>query len=96
MMAAGTFATPHLFPYHFIMLMPSLARMKWPWLIATWIISWTPLLANWLGDIGWHFGNLMSVFFWLGIYLSRKPHATQKNDVQTASSSTRSAALEKA
>ena len=72
LMAAGTFATPHLFPYHFIMLMPSLARMKWPWMLSTWIISWTPLLANWLGPIGWHFGNLMSVFFWLGIYFSRK------------------------
>ncbi len=55
-----------------MLLMPSLARMKWPWLIATWIISWTPLMANWWGPRAWHFGNLMSVFFWLGIYFSKK------------------------
>ncbi len=72
LMAAGSLATPHLFPYHFIVLMPSLARMKWPWAIATWIISWTPLLANWLGPTAWHFGNLMSFLFWGGIYFSRK------------------------
>jgi len=78
LMAAGSLATPHLFPYHFILLMPSLARMKWPWFLATWLISWTPLLANWLGPNGWHFGNLMSIFFWCGIYFSRKSPVMKK------------------
>lgn len=71
LMAAGSLGTPHLFPYHFIVLMPALARMKPGWMVATWLISWTPLLANWLGPAAWHFGNLLSVFFWVGIYLSR-------------------------
>ncbi|MEI8132809.1 MAG: hypothetical protein WCG34_10270 [Leptolinea sp.] len=56
LMAAGSLITPHLFPYHFIILMPSLARMRWYWMLLTWIISWTPLLANWLGPLAWHFG----------------------------------------
>jgi hypothetical protein len=72
LMAAGTLITPHLFPYHFIMLMPSLARMRWYWMLITWAVSWTPLLSNWLGPWAWHFGNLMSLCFWFGIYLSER------------------------
>lgn len=52
LMAAGSFATPHLFPCHFIVLMPSLARMSRPWMLGTWLLCWTPLLANWLGPGG--------------------------------------------
>lgn len=77
LMAAGSLGTPHLFPYHFIVLMPALARMKPTWMIVTWLTSWTPLLANWLGPDAWHFGNLLSVLFWLGIQRSRtKPSQT--------------------
>lgn len=72
LMAAGTFITPHLFAYHFILLMPALGRMRWYWMVITWLVSWTPLLANWLGDWAWHFGNLMSICFWLGIYLNKR------------------------
>jgi hypothetical protein len=67
LMAAGSLATPHLFPYHFIVLMPALSRMQLRWAVATWIVTWLPLLANWLGPTAWHFGNLASVFFWLGL-----------------------------
>lgn len=75
LMAAGSFATPHLFPYHFIVLMPSLARMSLPWMLGAWLLSWTPLLANWLGPQAWHFGNLIGLSFWLGIKLrARDPH----------------------
>lgn len=72
LMAAGSFATPHLFPYHFIVLVPSLAKMTWPWMIFTWLLTWTPLISNWVGNIGWHMGNLLGLSFWLGIYLSKK------------------------
>jgi hypothetical protein len=71
LMAAGSLMTPHLFPYHFIILMPALARMKWYWMLITWAISFTPFLANWFGPQAWHFGNLMSLCFWFGIYLNR-------------------------
>jgi hypothetical protein len=75
MMAAGSLMSPHLFPYHFIVLMPALARMNRGWRILTWVISWLPLTATWLGPIGWHFGNLLSLLslcFWFGIYLNKK------------------------
>ena len=71
LMAAGSLATPHLFPYHFIVLMPALARMRWYWMVITWLVSFTPLLSNWLGSWAWHFGNLLSICFWLGIYTNR-------------------------
>jgi hypothetical protein len=70
-MAAGSLATPHLFPYHFIVLMPALARMNRRWMWATWLLTWSPLLANWLGPWAWHLGNLASLSFFAGIYLNR-------------------------
>lgn len=76
MMAAGSFATPHLFPYHFILLMPGLARMKPGWMFVSWLISWTPLLANYIGPIGWHGGNVLGACLWIGIYLNRKNQTT--------------------
>ena len=71
LMAAGSLATPHLFPYHFIVLMPALGRMRKRWMILTWIITWTPLAANWLGPGAWHLGNFASLCFWCGIYFNR-------------------------
>jgi hypothetical protein len=72
LMASGSLATPHLFPYHFIVLMPSLGRMRRRWMILTWIYTWTPLLANCLGPGAWHFGNFAGLCFWCGIYFNRK------------------------
>jgi hypothetical protein len=72
LMAAGSLGTPHLFPYHFIVLMPAMGRMRWYWAALTWVVSWLPLTANWLGPVGWHFGNLLSLCFWFGIYTNRK------------------------
>ncbi len=75
LMAAGSFGTPHLFPYHFIVLMPALARMDRGWAILSWLLAWTPLLANYLGPAAWHFGNLTSVSLWLGLYFARRAAA---------------------
>jgi hypothetical protein len=44
-------------------------------MVATWFISWTPLIANWVGPIGWHMGNLLGGCLWLGIYLNKKKSA---------------------
>ena len=71
LMAAGSLMTPHLFPYHYIILMPSIARMKPLWMIITFMVSWTPLLANWLGPSAWHFGNLIGICCWIGVYLNK-------------------------
>ena len=81
LMAAGSFATPHLFPYHFIILMPSLGRMNLPWMVVTWLLSWTPLVSNWVGDIGWHMGNILGLSFWLGIFMSKKAIDEKQDDV---------------
>jgi hypothetical protein len=72
LMAAGSFITPHLFPYHFMLLMPALGRMTVFWAVLTWLVSWTPLLANWLGNGAWHFGNLLGACLWAGIYFSKQ------------------------
>ena len=71
LMAAGSLATPHLFPYHFIILMPALARMNRWWMALTWLVSWTPIfLAHAYGPLGWHAANLLSIIIWLGILLN--------------------------
>jgi hypothetical protein len=84
LMAAGSFVTPHLFPYHFILVMPALARMKLGWMLAAWLLSWSPLLANWLGDEAWHFGNLFALVLWAGIYFGKK--TKQNPPVQSTTS----------
>lgn len=86
LMAAGSFATPHLFPYHFILLMPALARMNWKWMTLAWAVSWLPLSAQWLGDIGWRFGNVLGLVIWLGIYLSARSAQPSKSppEIQAA------------
>jgi hypothetical protein len=85
LMAAGSFVTPHLFPYHFILLMPALGRMKPGWMLASWLLSWSPLLANWLGDIGWHAGNVFAAVLWMGIYFSRPRKSPVPAETVTAS-----------
>ncbi len=72
LMIAGSFATPHLFPYHYILVMPALGRMSPIWMLSCWLLSWSPLIANWVGPIGWRMGNLFGLLLWLGIYISKK------------------------
>ena len=78
LMAAGSLASPHLFLYHFIVLMPAFARMRYAWMVVSWLGSFLFLLANWYGDWAWHLGNLMSFFFWFGIYFSMPPEKRPK------------------
>jgi hypothetical protein len=72
LMAAGSFITPHVFPYHFALIMPAIARMSKFWAILTWLVSFSPLLANYLGPAAWHFGNLIGLVIWLGLYMKRR------------------------
>lgn len=73
LMAAGSFATPHLFPYHFVLIMPAMARMSKPWMVLTFLFSWTPFFAaNYFGSEAWHMGNLLAAVFWIGLYLSKR------------------------
>ena len=77
LMAAGSLMTPHLFPYHFYVLMPALGRMTAFWALLSWGLSFSPLLANYWGPAAWHFGNLTSLTMWVGLYLRRR--AVQRN-----------------
>lgn len=72
LMSAGSLITPLLIPYHFIVVMPSLARLSLRWQIALWILSWLPLSANWIGPLGWRFGNIFSLVLWLGLFYTRR------------------------
>ena len=76
LMIAGSFATPHLFPYHYILVMPALGRMRPIWMVLCWLISWSPLIANWIGPLGWRMGNILGVLLWLGIYFSKRNQPT--------------------
>jgi hypothetical protein len=40
-------------------------------MVATWLVSWLPLSSNWIGPLGWHFGNLLGAMFWMGIYFKK-------------------------
>jgi hypothetical protein len=73
LMLAGSFATPYIFPYHFILVMPALGRLKGMWMATCWALSWSPLLANWLGARAWHFGNLFALVFWTCLYFANHP-----------------------
>jgi hypothetical protein len=75
LMAAGSLMTPHLFPYHFYILMPALGRMRARWAILSWAISFAPLLANYWGPVAWHFGNLLSLTLWYGLFEQRRAAA---------------------
>ena len=71
LMVAGSLVTPLLVPYHFLVVMPSLARLPKPLQLLCWALSWMPLSANWFGPIGWRFGNIFSIVLWLCLWQSR-------------------------
>ena len=88
LMAAGSFATPHLFPYHFVLVMPAISRMSWPWAILCWAFSFAPLLANWGGPWAWHLGNLLGLCVWLGLYVSKRRKALPSSQPTALSAAT--------
>ncbi len=84
LMAVGSLATPLLVPYHFLVIMPSLARLSRPLQVLCWALSWMPLSANWLGPIGWRFGNIFSIVLWLGLWYSRRRRAADFPNMPTS------------
>jgi len=72
LMLAGTFVMPYLHPYHYLLVMPALARIeKWVAVVAI-VLSWLPLLANWLGPAAWYSGHLFPMVLWVALYLNRR------------------------
>jgi hypothetical protein len=74
LMSAGSLVTPLLVPYHFIVILPGLARLSLGWQFALWILSWMPLSANWIGPIGWRFGNVFSLILWFALWTQKRKH----------------------
>ena len=58
--------------------MPSLARMNTIWMVVTWFVSGTPLLANRVGPIDWRMGNVLAACIWLDIHFGKRMKLTQK------------------
>ncbi|RME76641.1 MAG: hypothetical protein D6784_05365 [Chloroflexi bacterium] len=72
LMLAGSFVTPHLMPYNYVVVLPALARIPF-WLACLLVaISWLPLSANWVGDWGWQLGHLFAGTLWLALYTKRR------------------------
>jgi hypothetical protein len=72
LMLAGTFVTPHIIPYSYIVVLPAIARIN-QWLaLCLVVISWLPFSANWVGDWGWYLGHLFPAILWATLYLKRR------------------------
>lgn len=71
LMLAGTFATPHLIPYSYVIVLPAIARVKPGLAVLLVAISWLPLAANWVGDWGWQLGHLFAAILWITLYRQR-------------------------
>lgn len=73
LMLSGAVATPHLIFYNLLPVVPAVARLKpVPAGVAA-VLSWLPLLANWLGPGGWWLGWLFVGWLWACLYLGRYP-----------------------
>jgi hypothetical protein len=71
LMLAGSFATPHVIPYNYIVVVPAMARVGQIGALLAWALSWTPFLANWVGPAGWFLGHLFPAVLWLSLYRQR-------------------------
>lgn len=88
LMLAGIFAMPYLHPYHYFVVLPALARLTKGVTVLAVVISWLPLLANWLGPWAWQLGHLFPLILWFNLYLWRRtlPRAGQDQPVSSRTS----------
>ena len=73
LMACGAFITPHLVFYNLLPLTPAVARLKSKKAIIALFLSFTPLLANWLGEKAWFFGWSFVLWLWINLAGQRYP-----------------------
>lgn|GEM_PF-860882 len=71
LMLAGTFAMPYLHPYHYLLVVPALARMGQGAAALTGAISWLPVLSNWYGDRCWYLAHLFPLILWGSLFIKR-------------------------
>jgi hypothetical protein len=72
LMASGNFASPSVMPYHYLVLMPSLARLPIGYALLCWASSFLPLTANYFGPAWWLTGNVFPLLIWIGLWRRRK------------------------
>lgn len=72
LMTAGTFAAPHLHPYHYFLVVPALARMPAGLSLVLAAVSWAPLLGRWLGPWAWYLGHLFPAALWILLWRKRR------------------------
>jgi hypothetical protein len=71
LMLAGVIALPYFLTYHLMPVVPAIARLTpWKALVAA-LLSWLPLLANWLGDWAWYLGWVFVAWMWLNLAVKR-------------------------
>ena len=71
LMLAGTFAMPYLHPYHYLLVVPALARVAQGIAVLACAVAWQPLLANWYGDWCWYLGHLFPLILWGSLFIRR-------------------------
>ncbi|MDW8070539.1 MAG: hypothetical protein RMK79_03595 [Anaerolineae bacterium] len=71
LMLAGTFAMPYLHPYHYVLVVPALARVGQATALLACGISWLPVLANWYGNGCWYLGHLFPLMLWGNLCIRR-------------------------
>jgi len=71
LMLAGTFAMPYLHPYHYLLVVPALARVGQRVAVLTGALSWLPVLSNWYGDGYWYLAHLFPVILWGSLFIKR-------------------------
>lgn len=77
LMAAGTFAAPHLHPYHYFLIVPALGRMRPGLSFGLAVLSWAPLLGRWLGPWAWYLGHLLPAAIWFLLWRARQGGAPE-------------------
>jgi hypothetical protein len=79
LMAAGCFLTPDIMPYHMVVLIPAIGRVKGYWKIAVWFSTWLLLLGVGLGG-NYRYINLL---FPICVYAGLQTPTGYRDIVQT-------------
>ncbi len=75
LMFAGVFALPYFLPYHLMVAGPAISRLKPGRALVAMLLSWSPLMANWLGAAGWWLGWVYVAWVWLNLAAMRYPRS---------------------
>jgi hypothetical protein len=79
LMLGGAFMTPYLLPYNLIVVVPAVARLAPRSAVIACILSWMPMLANWIGPIGWWLGWAFVLWLWISLAVQRYQEPHPKN-----------------